>query len=322
MFDIITIGDATFDTFIIIENDDAQVALRADKKELCLNFADKICITDTDQSLGGNASNVAVATQKIGLHTAIVTELGDDPNGAVILQGLKSAGVDTSLVKMLKKKVTRFSIVLNYKSERTILSYYAKRSYTFPHLPDTKWIYYTSLGKSFTGVQQKLEQHLKRHGDIQLACNPGSYQLKNGLETIKKILPRTEILFVNVEEAQKIVGKKLPTAALLSSLIARGVHKAVITDSTRGSYASDGTDTFFMPAYPIVPLAKTGAGDAYASGFLAATIHGKSIQEAMQWGTANAGGVIQKVGAHKGLLTQAGIRKILKAFPKVLPKRI
>ena len=322
MFDLITIGDCTFDTFIIIDDKDASCKLDRKKRELCFNYADKICLTNIDQSVGGNAANLAVGVRKLGLKTAIVTELGDDINGVVIRHELEAAGVDTNLVKTHKKKETRFSIVLNYQSERTILSYHAKRGYTFPKIPNTTWLYYTSLGKTFEGIQKKLEVYLKKNPDVKLAMNPGSYQMKKGLAHMRRMLAYTDVLFVNKEEAQKIAGKNVDIPKLFPLLHKKGAKTVVITDSTNGSFASDGAEQWFMKPYPIKPIARTGAGDSYASGFLGATIYGKNIPTAMQWGTANAGGVIQKVGAHKGLCTKRGVETLVKKYPKNKPKML
>jgi sugar/nucleoside kinase (ribokinase family) len=321
MFDLITIGDSTMDTFVIINDATKKCNLQKKDCKLCLNYADKIPITDTAQSVGGNANNVAVGVRKTGLRTSIVTELGDDIYGFAILQALDVARVDTRFVKMLKGKETRYSVILNYKSERTILSYHTPRKYTFPKIPKTKWIYYTSLGKNFEKLQSKLITYLKKHPETKLASNPGSFQMKNK-QHFKKILPYIEVLILNKEEATRLVGKKKNIKLTLKALIKLGAKTTVITDGGKGSYATDGENFFSLPASSVKPVAKTGAGDAYTSGFLSAMIRNKSIEAAMQWGTANSSGVIQKFGAQKGLLNERQIKKMIKTKIKRLPKKI
>ncbi|PIZ95576.1 MAG: hypothetical protein COX81_00725 [Candidatus Magasanikbacteria bacterium CG_4_10_14_0_2_um_filter_37_12] len=322
MFDLITIGDSLVDIFFVLDEKNSDCIVDLKNKKICFGYADKMSIEHSTHSVGGNAANVAVGTQKLGITTAILTEIGDDINGQIIFDALQKAKVDTNLIKVQENQETRYSVVLNYQSERTILSYHAKRSYTLPNLPDTDWIYYTSLGKSFEKLQNKLVDHLKKNQKIKLAMNPGSYQFKNGLKKIKEILPLVDLLFLNKEEAEKMVGKRKDIISLLKEILRTGVKKTVLTDSTTGSYSSDGTNFYSMSSYPIKSLAKTGAGDAYTSGFLSATILGKNITEAMQWGTANASGVIQKFGAEEGLLGIRQIQKIIKEYPKITPKHI
>ena len=321
MFDLITIGDATFDTFVIIDDNCKQCRVDVKRNQLCINYADKVCVKHIDQSVGGNAANVAAGVQKLGLQTAIVTELGDDINGFAIAHDLEKAGVNCDNMVMHKKKETRFSIVLNYRAERTILSYHADRKYTFKALPKTDWVYYTSMGSSFAGYQKKLMSYLKKHPSIKLAANPGSFQMNAGLKTFKAILPHVSLLFVNKEELKILAGGKKTFKAQIKSLQALGIETIVVTDSMRGAYAASATTRLHMPAYPIAATAKTGAGDAFASGFLSQYIKGKELSYCMQAGTANASGVIEKIGAHKGLLTARTLTKRIKTYANIKPTK-
>lgn len=324
MYDVITIGDCTMDTFIVIDHDEAslQCGLKRENCLLCLNYADKIPIKQTGQSVGGDAANVAVALKKLGLNTAIASELGNDINGHIIKNELEKTGVGAKMLKMLPGKETRYSVILGYQGERTVLSYYCKRDYSMPALPAAKWIYYSSLGKTFEKIQNKLIKHMAKHPSVRLAVNPGSWQMKNGLNKIKQILPLTDLLFVNKEEAAILLGKKKTISGYLISFLNLGIGTAVITDSTNGSYASNGKKKYFMPIFPALTVDKTGAGDAYASGFLGALLYGKSIPEAMTWGTANACAVTTKIGAEHGLLDKKQILKTIKKYKNIRPKMI
>lgn len=314
MFDVITLGDCTVDTYAMIDEKNPDVHLSGDKRLLCLEYADKINIFEAGEAVGGNAANIAVGVQRFGLKSAIVTELGNDLNAEFILKQLKTEKIHTKLVKQNHRNKTRYSLVLNYKGERTILSYKTKINYTLPSLPKTQWIYYTSLGEGFESLQTKLIQYLKKHPETRLAVNPGSYQIKKGLAHFKKILPFTDILFVNKEEAQKITNQKLTADKLFAKIHDLGAKMIVITDGKNGSYASDGIMKYFLGPYKVNPVSKTGAGDAYASGFLSAIILGKHTTDAMQWGNANAVSVISHIGAQVGLLTPKQIPTFLKKF--------
>lgn len=317
MFDVIVIGDSTMDTILMIDDAQVQCDLKKEHCQICLNYADKIPISQTTQSLGGNAANIAMGCRKLGLKTAIVTELGDDINGMLIKHEFEEAGIDARFARLNPKNETRYSIVLNYLGERTILSYHAKRKYSLPTLPATKWLYYTSVGDDFRVLQNQILTYLKKHPDCKIACNPGSYHLKKKFIDFKPIINKTDILFVNKEEAEKIVGKDQPIAELLSSLLKMGVKTAVITDGENGSYAANKTEQYHLPSFDVKIVSKTGAGDAYASGFLSAIVNGQSLAEAMQWGTANSSAVIQQIGAQTGLLGRNGVEKMMKIFWKV-----
>jgi sugar/nucleoside kinase (ribokinase family) len=77
-----------------------------------------------------------------------------------------------------------------------------------------------------------------------------------------------------------------------------------------------------MPVFNGEPKERTGAGDSFATGVTVALLNGKPLHEALRWGTANSRSVIDQIGPQKGLLTSAGMRKMLKRYNHVVPKKI
>lgn len=312
MFDLITIGDTTVDTFVQIDKAKLTYSKSSHRPQnFCLPYGEKITIESIEEALGGNAANVAVGVTKLEANVALVSEIGDDFLGEQALSSLQEKKVDTSFVKKLKKKKTRASIALTYSGERTILSTFPPRSYSLPSLPKTQWIYYTSLGPSFEKLQKQLISFLKKNPHVQLASNPGSHQLHVGLSEWKKILPFTNVLFVNKEEAELLIGKKATVPVLFKKLLSLGVKNVVMTDSIMGSYTLFEGSLLHMPVFKVKTVSKTGAGDAFASGVLAGLIRGESMEQSLRWGTANASAVIQKLGAQNGLLSLRDLKKLL-----------
>ena len=245
-FSVITVGDATLDTFLNIH--EATVTCDINKKncQLCFNYAEKIPINESAQSIGGNAANVAIGLAKLGLKVAIATELGDDSNGSTIQETLLKAKVSGDFIKKIKKTSSRYSVILTYRGERTILAYHPPHMYHKPRLiASCDWIYYSSLGQTFETIQDEIIKYCKKNPQTKLACNPGSYQLRAGLEYFKKILPQIYFLIVNREEAERIVGKNNDIKKLLQKLQGLGKKIVVITDGERGAYATDGQKFFF-----------------------------------------------------------------------------
>ena len=93
----------------------------------------------------------------------------------------------------------------------------------------------------------------------------------------------------------------------------------VLTDGPDGSYASGSQQAWQLPIFAGPVIERTGAGDAFGSGFLAALVAGKSLYEAMLWGNANSTSVVQYVGAREGLLTVEGVEKIIAENPGIKP---
>jgi sugar/nucleoside kinase (ribokinase family) len=92
----------------------------------------------------------------------------------------------------------------------------------------------------------------------------------------------------------------------------------VITDGPLGAYASDDGSCYFMPSYPDPkpPFSRTGAGDAFSTGFFSALILGLSVPEALRWAPIESMHVVQYFGAQTGLLRKPDLLKFLKKAPK------
>ncbi len=316
-YDLISIGDSTLDTFVQVH--DATKLCTAHKKEcfLCFSWADKIPITALAQKTAGNAANVAIGASRLGLKTAICTTVGDDETGWKLKQAFEKDKVTLEYVAVDKEKPSNYSVVLTFQRERTILVYHQPRIYSLPKLGPTKWIYYTSMGHGYEKLQKELIQYLDSHPKTKLAFNPGTHQMQNSLGGMEEILKHCEIVFLNKEETERIVGGAKDMAALLQKLKATGPKIAVITNGTQGSYAYDGKEVWFLPAFPEKAMEKTGAGDSFAIGFTAGCHYGLPLPQAMLWGNANSTSVVQVIGPQDGLLTREGVEKMIKKHKEI-----
>ena len=311
MFDLICIGDTTPDVFLDL--DEASVICDIDKDacKLCINYADKVPVKSIHEVHAvGNAANVAVGATRLELNAALYTLVGDDDQGEHMRAELKGNGVSPDYIQTDPGKRSNYSVVINYKGERTIFVYHEPRNYVLPHMAPTKWVYYTSVGKEHEKLNASVVEYIKAH-DAKLAYNPGSHQIRAGFDTMREIISACEIIFVNKQEAEQILGIKGKMSVLQDHLYALGATIVVITDSENGSFVFDGNKRYHAPIIPAPVIEKTGAGDSFACAFLCALHHGYGIQDAMRWGSMNAASVIQHVGAQEGLLTRKKLHDML-----------
>lgn len=320
-FDIISIGDATLDTFLKLE--DAVIIPSGEEHNpmLCLTYADKIPIEHFEQKIAGNAANNAIGSSRLGMKAAFYSIVGNDDSGKEILAGIKKEKVSTKYLKLDKKAVTNYTVVLNYQGERTQLIYRVNRQYDLPNLDKAKWIYYTAVGKNHVHLEQDIVGYIKKSG-ARLAFNPGAYQLQRGAKALSPVLKLTNVLFVNKEEAYKLVGRFESMRDLLLGLRKLGPQISVVTDGSKGAYACDEKRCYKMGVFPVKVVEMTGAGDAFATGFIGALHYNKGIDEALRWGTANSSGVISYIGPQEGLLTKGGIEKMLRKYSKIKARRL
>lgn len=322
-YDMIAIGDTTQDVFL--EMDDATVRCDLDQENCRISFdyADKIAVNKkTDVPAVGNAANHAIGLARLGLSTALYTVVGDDVQGHLASDVLRENNVDPQYVVHDQKNGTNFSSVINYRGERTILVYHEPRDYELPELAPTEWIYLTSAsGDGVKKLHQQVDEYLQTNPDIKMAFNPGTHQMNLGAELLKPLLSKTQVLFLNREEAAEVLAVKTSDIKeLVSAYHDIGVKVMVLTDGPDGSYVSDGSTIWHLPIFKGPVVERTGAGDSFGAGFMSAIIKGKPYQEAMLWGNANSTSVVQYIGAREGLLHEEGINKLIQDNADIKPQ--
>jgi ribokinase len=310
--DILTIGDCGIDLTMYISKADEINSGNGGTPEICFIHGSKIPVDQFETGVAGNAINVAVGCNYLGLKTAVYTETGDDPNSQRILSELNMQGISTDFCIKNPGTLTDVHSIIVFNGERTIFSFHGKRSYQIREWEKPKLLYYTSIGEGFEPFQDELIKYIKQTPGIGVVFNPGTYQMKAGVEALKNFMQVTDILILNMEEAVKIVGEK-PLAQIHIDLHKLGPKLTVITDGDKGANAFDGKNLVAINAYsdgtPVVD--KTGAGDAFSSGFVSAIFHKKALKEALAWGVVNASGEITKASAGTGLYTKEKMEEIV-----------
>jgi len=209
---------------------------------------------------------------------------------------------------MVKKKVSNgYSIILDSKEDnRTILTYKGPNNdLSMDELKlrkiKTKWIYYSSLLEKSFKTQIQLARYLRKKRKVKLAFNPSEYLIKRKFEEIKDLLRITEILILNKEEARMLTKDN----DLLKGLNRLGPKIIVITDRNKPMqcYDSYSGEIYKLKPNKIKVIERTGAGDAFASGFVAGIIVKKSISECLKLGLRESESVIKYFGAKNKLLT-------------------
>lgn len=313
MFDVITIGSATRDVFLSSEK---FIALKSRKFPTgageCVALGSKVEVDELVLTTGGGATNAAATFASLGFHTAIMTRIGEDTHGKDVIDDLTAFGVSTHFVRMIKNGQTGFSVLLTMKDgERTALVYrgvsssFDQKDIHWSGCEQTKWIYLTSLGGNIA-LAKKIIEYAHRHS-VQVAWNPGSGELKQGLSAIFTVLSMVNVLILNLEEA-KLLTQKRDLKAMFKTLHNNGTIR-LITDGTNGSYAWKDKAILHAATTGVKAISRTGAGDAFGSGFVSALMKTNDIKQALAIGTLNAESVVQQFGAKQG---------ILKKWPSVL----
>ncbi len=341
MFDVITIGTATRDVFLSsnlfkIVRDPKHLQKLGFKtgEAQCFALGGKIEVEPPIMTIGGGATNAAVTFARQGLKTAALFKIGYDRNGRDVLGDLRKERV-TSLCSFDDAKMTAYSVILRSPNgERTILNYRgASEDLTIHNIPHhklkTRWAYIVP-GKIPFGVIMSVVAMLKKNG-TRVAMNPSKHYIELGYKKLAPMLKLLDVVTMNREEGAFLTGANFKDEKKIFKKFDDYVPGlAVLTDGPKGVLVSDGTTIYKAGVFKERKIVdRTGAGDAFGSGFVASLAHaehgGKGslwfklwrgggmspgvvrfsrniIEHAIRLGSANATSVVESIGAQPGIL--------------------
>lgn len=266
----------------------------------------KIDIEHVVFSTGGGATNAAVTFARQNIEASFIGKIGHDAAGEAVIVELDGDHVDTAGVVYDPKLGTQYStILLANTGERSILIYrgaahmHEAADYENMDMSKYDWLYVSS----FAGAMDALDVifRLARDHGVKIAFNPGQGELDE-IDRLKPLLEDVEILIVNKEEAALIV-----EGTTSEDLVRHGMNfvpTMVVSDGPRGVTVTDGKTIVTAGMYDDVPVVdRTGAGDAFGSGFVSQIALGKSLKDAVIFASANSTSVVSKVGAKAGILS-------------------
>jgi len=305
MYQVITIGSALVDIFVHTHK--FEVMDTAKGVLLCQMHGGKTEVDNFNVYTGGGGGNTAVGFARLGFDTAVMCETGRDNFSYLVVKDLEDQGVATSLIISEKKEQTGGSVILICENgERSVLVHRGAAAMLDPFdisaywISESSWVHLASIGGREKTLQ-KVFSSVARSSSTRLSWNPGKIELMMLAE--KKIsvddVP-CEIFLVNEDEWQMI---ETIQPQVLSSF-----SYVVVTAGKRGG------DVYFQKehvchfsALSTQVTDTTGAGDSFATGFVAGILWGKTPQEAAIFGARNSASVVGYYGAKTGLLSKEKI---------------
>lgn len=345
MFDIITIGTATRDVFLTSpffkvlrdKNHLKKIGFETGEAQ-CFALGGKIEVGKPILATGGGATNAATTFSRQGLKTATLVKIGNDSAGREILSELKNEKID--VLPLNSNNDTAYStILLASGGERTILVYRGvSENLNAEETPfdklKAKWVY-VSPGKMPFETINKIFNHFYSNGAF-IAFNPSKYFIEMGLKKIKPLLKKTKVFILNREEASHLTGIDYYKEKEIFKKFDEAIDGiAVMTDGENDVLISDCCNIYKAGVFKERAVVdRTGAGDAFGSGFVAGLIQTRekcdkslsvhayrqagsrqglcgvdNIKYAIRLGSANATSVIEQIGAKAGILTKKEFEK-------------
>ncbi|HPN55107.1 MAG TPA: carbohydrate kinase family protein [Candidatus Moranbacteria bacterium] len=324
---VLCIGSATKDIFfptnggIVIDTPEDILS----QKKIEFELGAKYQIERRHETLGGCVVNVASGLVKLGENADCYAGIGEDECGEWIKKNIAKEGIGTDKILVVENTLSDLSaIVVDANSgERVIFSNHRackKFSIEEDKLDGYEWIFVGDLSGEWREVLKIILKKIEGKS-VKIAFNPRQQMIHDDMENVSSMIAKTEVLFMNKDEALETVTnmqgnfsrEELNDESFLVKKIKElGVGIVVLTDGIRGAWGYDGEKVLHVDAILQKKVVDTtGAGDAFASAFLAAYIKEKSLDEALKWGILNSSHSITEYGGQKGLLTEKQIEEAI-----------
>jgi ribokinase len=291
------------------------------------------CILEDGESLvndarsfsGGSSANTIYGLSKLGIDTGFIGAVGNDNPGKSIIRDFNKLGVETSYIVVKERERTGITLCLSdFSGKRTI--YILPGANNQLSIDDTNLSYINSASylhiSSFAGDRQFdliLKLIEKIAPSVKVSLSPGSLFASKGIKALAPILSRTHVLFMNHDEIQKLTGRDIVSGSEIC--LEYGCHTITVTLG-KGVSLTSGTPSAICyirnknTEYSLKPLDvdescidTTGAGDAFATGFLYGLINDKELDKCGKLGNIVALFSIAKIGARQGLPTITQLSK-------------
>jgi ribokinase len=273
---------------------------------------------------GGSAANTIYGLAKLGLSTGFCGAVGDDEEGKSLLQDFRGVGVDTSRIVVKPKAKTGSALCLSDRVGRRSLyvqpganSLLKLDELDFGYINRAEIVHLTSFADD-SQFQLSLGLILRLAGSVRLSFSPGAIYAVKGIDSLTPFLSRTQLLFVSQNELKLMTGEDMEGG--IKRCLQAGCRTVVVTlgkgkkigKITAVSYIRDADNEYIIEPSSHNPTAEvdtTGAGDAFAAGFIYGVVKSKGLAECGRLGDFLAKLCISRTGARHGLPTLEELTK-------------
>lgn len=258
---------------------------------------------------GGCASNAGYALNKLGISTGLMGKLGNDGFGDFVMNYMKSAGIDIRGIKRTSSANTSATMVMvSADGERTFFHYLGANAelcyddIDFSIIKDTRILHVAGafLMPKFDGEPTAKVLKQAQEWGIITSLDTAWDSKGNWMKCLEPCLSYLDIFMPSIEEARMITGKESP-GEIAEYLLSYGIKTVALKMGERGSYTRTKDWELYLPVYKVNTVDATGAGDAFAAGFLAGICRGWDHKEAAKLANAVGACCVTAMGATAGI---------------------
>ncbi|ERJ00013.1 MULTISPECIES: carbohydrate kinase family protein [Eubacteriales] len=272
-----------------------------------LVVGDKCFIRQLSVSPGGLTANSAVILSAFGTKTYLLDSLGDDQYTPMLLEDLRSHGIDTDYIEVLPGEENIRAQILLSGNEKTVLLYENHKPFITmtPQkrelMEGASYIYTTMVNMKEIEGNRELIDGLVAHGvKIMYDAERSTFTSYDDPDD-RFYFERASVLSFNDASLEKFcAGRGL---AAIDELIGGSDKIVLLTLGAKGCIVKTREGEIAIPAYDVKPKDTTGAGDTFNAGFLHGLCSGMTLREAGEFATAAANRSILSVGSRTGAVS-------------------
>ena len=251
---------------------------------------------------GGSAANLAVVFASLGGTAAFAGRIGADAAGESFARSLDEAGVQPLLARDKTRPTGACLCLVTPDAQRTLITHLAAAAHLkaadlpkpLPGCPLLLLEGHLWGGPYGTSLLKAL--HAGRAGNARIALTaPDAATARRQSRRLHAALKRCDILFANAEEACALYRTRTHAEAVAKA--AGKPYTAVLTKHEHGATIVHKGEIHEVEAIPVQAVDTTGAGDAFAAGFLHGLATGLSPADAGRLGCLAASRIVTHYGA-------------------------
>ena len=266
---------------------------------------EEIGVREIIESPGGSAANTIIGLARLGIRTGFIGRIGNDREGEVIYNNFENERVDTTGITITRGRTGTVLGLVNANGERTLYPYPGVNNnlrfadINIGYARKTKFLHMTSfIKKEQINAQKSLIKELSEETKISFA--PGMLYAERGLKELRPIIEKSYVIFLNRNEIKILTDYDYDEGSKI--LIEEGAKIVIVTSESKGCFIRADSELFLVAAHSTERVAdSTGAGDAFAAGFLYGLIKKRNLRFCGEMGNMIASRCITKYGAISGL---------------------
>jgi ribokinase len=266
---------------------------------------------------GGKGSNQAVAASRAGADVTMITKIGKDPYGDLMLEFYKNEGINSQFVFIDDENPTGIALILvdeNTAENLILVAPGACYNITDENIEAAREqiansdILVTQLETNIDAMKKVVK--IAYENNVKVILNPAPAQKLDD-----EIFKMVDYITPNETEAEILTGLKTDSMGNIKKaaqcLFDKGVANVIITLGKEGVYVKTDKIEQIVPTPYVKAIDTTGAGDSFNGCLAVALLEGKDIIEAAIFANAGAALSVTKIGTAPSMAKRSEIDEFI-----------